>query len=138
MGFSIPEANSILDSVLRGYIGLSTSTPEIDGGNFNEPDIDNTPNGDNGGYRRGHITEWLDTYHKQRGNADLVLLFECRERNRSYTFTHFGLFSSSSGGTPNFWAELDTPITVSQGYVPLIRAGQLVLGLDKDVLEDYY
>lgn len=139
MGFATLFANRILEGILGGYIGLSTTKPGPDGDNFTEPPIDHSANGDNGGYRRGVTGGWYKTIDKQRGNKELALLYESRS-DTVYTFPYFGIFQSATAqpATPVFWAELDTPITVRKGYVPIIRAGQLILGLDKDELEEYF
>ena len=46
------------------------------------------------------------------------------------TVTHFGLFTSASGGTPFLWGALSEPVNIPSGYVPLFRAGKLSISID--------
>lgn len=118
---------------------------------LHEPVIDVTPNGAHGGYRRAplgtpmsHSAVTNTNPDRQRGNESLLLLFESRT---NVTFTHFGIFDAigkdvdASGneeeqyGELLFFGPLGTPtspksLTVSDGSVPLIRAGRLIIGLD--------
>ena len=46
------------------------------------------------------------------------------------TVTHFGLFTSASGGTPFLWGALSEPVNIPSGYVPLFRSGKLSISID--------
>lgn len=46
------------------------------------------------------------------------------------TVTHFGLFTSASGGTPFLWGALSEPVNIPSGYVPLFRVGKLSISID--------
>ena len=46
------------------------------------------------------------------------------------TVTHFGLFTSATGGTPFLWGALSDPVNIPSGYVPLFRAGKLSIGIE--------
>ena len=46
------------------------------------------------------------------------------------TVTHFGLFTSASGGTPFLWGALSEPVNIPAGYVPLFRVGKLSISIE--------
>lgn len=46
------------------------------------------------------------------------------------TVTHFGLFTSASGGTPFLWGALSEPVNIPAGYVPLFRVGKLAISIE--------
>lgn len=108
---------------------MSTTTPTETGGNFTEPAAST-------GYTRRAIGSLDTSIPAQIANADIVFLFEALEDCGS--FTHLGLSDSGlRGGTVFLMAELAAAVTVAAGYVPLIRANKLVIGLDKEALEAY-
>ena len=127
-GFTRARATTILENRLKdSYVGLSTTTPDQDGGNFSEPMA--------GGYQRQKITHWYTGIKGQVANTLILFLFEATEDMG--TVTHLGLFRNTSSGYPFLMAELTTPLTIAAGYVPLIREKGLVIGLDKASLESY-
>ena len=129
MGFTTSGANRVLESQIGGcYVGLSTTTPTDNGDNFSEPSSV-------AGYERAAFGELNKDKDSQVAN-DAIIFFN--ETLASWgTVTHFGFFTTKVGGTPFFVGELSDPLTIETGYVPIFRAENLVIGLDKDVLEDY-
>lgn len=131
MAFTRAKASSILQNEIKStvYVGLSTTTPTETGGNFTEPSSAT-------GYARP-LFGTVDS-SKQAQVANGAIIFFNETLGSGYgTVTHFGLFSSATGGTPFFTGELTSPLTIGAGYVPIFRARQLVIGLDKGALESY-
>lgn len=129
MGFTTSAATSILQNQIKNcYVGLSTTTPTAAGGNFSEPSAST-------GYERASIGNLNTSISAQVAN-DAIIFFN--ETLGSYgTITYFGLFSSKTGGTPFFVGELTDPLTIDTGYVPIFRAENLIIGLDKAALSTY-
>lgn len=129
-GFTRKEASAILKSRISGcYVALSTTTPNQDGGNFAEPASAT-------GYQRQNIGELDDTKEGQIANKNRIFLFEAEQDAGS--ITHVGLSRiPDRGGEIFLMAEVTPPLSVTTGYVPLIRPHGLVIGLDKDVLDPY-
>ena len=123
------KANEILTSLFSKsyYIGLSTTTPTVTGSNFTEPATST-------GYKRVQLSNMGTASDGQISTADYHFLFEAL--SDIGTVTHFGIFTGGTrgSGTPIFWGELNTPLNITTGKVPLIRTGDLKIGLDKDVL----
>ncbi len=84
------------------------------------------------GYTRQEIGTLNTDIYGQIANKDIIFMFECT--GGAATATHFGLFS---GSTMIFYGALSTQLPISDGYVPLIRARNLVIGLDKEQLDPY-
>lgn len=128
-GFTYSAATDILKSKITSgtYVCLSTTTPTKTGSNFTEPAASS-------GYSRKTFGTVDSGKTAQIANSDIIFLFEALEDVGS--ITHVGLASSATG-TPFLIAALESPLTVSAGYVPLIRAHKLVVGLDKETLDAY-
>lgn len=106
------------------YVALGTSEPSDDGTNFTEPFggsyarvavTNNTTNWPNASTSAG-VTSKANgakiTFNNPTGNWGVI---------RSY-----GIFTSASGGVPQFFNLLDTPITVQNGNSPVeFDVGQL-------------
>lgn len=131
MPFTTSKANSILTTSITSttYIGLSTTTPTAAGGNFTEP-------GSTTGYERAQFGTQDTSKTAQIANGAIIFFNESLGDGYG-TVTHFGLFSSKTGGTPFFIGELTASMAIGAGYVPIFRKQQLVIGLDKDALETY-
>lgn len=129
-GFTRAKATSILKSTLSGsYVALSTTTPNADGGSFSEP-------ASSTGYQRQSIGALDTSKDGQVANKERIFLFEAVEDVGSITYV--GLSNSIERGADVFlMAEVNPPLSVTAGYVPLIRPYGLVIGLDKDVLDPY-
>lgn len=138
MGFTTTKASDILSSIFKNcYIGLhvGSSAPTAAGQGFSEP-------ASTTGYERSKIGELNTTIDAQIAN-DKIIFFNESIGGGYGTVTHFGCFSDETGGTPFFIGELTndigvpTPMKVDAGYVPIFRAENLIIGLDKNGLESY-
>lgn len=129
-GFTYTEAKAILTERITEdtYVGLSSTTPNKDGGNFSEP-------AKSTGYVRAKFGPLNTDKPAQIANKNIIFVFEALEDCGS--ITHVGLFKSETAPTPFLVARLTAPLTVGAGYVPLIRANRLVIGLDKETLDVY-
>ena len=124
------KANEILNSLFQKsyYIGLSTTTPTVTGSNFTEPAAST-------GYKRIQLSNMGTASDGQIKTTDYIFMFEAL--SDVGTVTHFGIFTAlsvSTAPTPIFWGELNTPLEVTTGKVPLIRTGDLKIGLGKETL----
>lgn len=128
-GFTREAATKILSSWINSdtYVCLSTTTPDENGDNFTEPSAVN-------GYIRKQFGATRLDIPGQVTNSQIIFLFEATGDCGS--ITHVGL-SKTQDGKPFLVAQLAAPLTVAKGYVPLIRAKQFIVGLDKDTLEAY-
>lgn len=132
MGFTTSKSSEILTSIFKGcYIGLhvGSSAPSASGSGFVEP-------ASGTGYARASIGN-LNTSKSAQIANDAIIFFNESIGAGYGTATHFGMFSSASGGTPFFIGELTDAMAIGAGYVPIFRAEQLIIGLDKGVLETY-
>lgn len=129
-GFTRAEASDILKEEIESCcVALSTTTPTADGGNFNEPSMST-------GYQRQNIGKLDTSIQGQISNDKTIFLFEATADIGSVTY--LGLSDSIVDGDEVFlMVELTSSLTISAGYVPLIRRHCLVIGLDKDALEAY-
>ena len=130
------KANAILSGLFPNgssggtYIGLSTTTPNENGGNFTEPTVGSTT-----GYKRAKVEVMGTPSDGQIQNTDIIFFPESLGDGWG-TITHFGLFSAQTGGTPYFWGELTgSSVQIPAGYIPIFRADALIVGLDKDPLD---
>lgn len=131
MPFTTTKSTSLLASIFseNTYIGLSTTVPNDDGSNFIEPPSSS-------GYARAQIGSVNKSKSAQIAN-DSIIFFNEAINSGFGTVYYFGAFESASGGTPFFIGRLQSAISIGSGYVPIFRRHQLVIGLDKDLLEDY-
>ncbi len=129
VGFTNDRADLILAQNITKdkYVCLSTTTPDDNGLNFTEPPAST-------GYVRRKIGPLNTSKKRQIANDDIIFLFEALADCGS--FTHVGLADGTTG-KPFLVGEIKTPLTVTAGYVPIIRAHKLVVGLDKQTLELY-
>ena len=111
------------------YIGLSTSTPDSDGNNFNEPPK-------SAGYQRVFIGTYSQNNTQLMAPADdgsisntNNIIFFPEVTSSWGTITHFGIFSSAADSKPLMWGTLTTTINVPSGYIPIFRAGALTVTL---------
>ena len=122
-GFTYAKALSILQTHIKSgtYVCLSTTTPDLSGSNFTEPAA-------SAGYVRQKIGDIQSSGQAQISNKNIIFLFEALAD--CGTITHIGLSDSEGRGSGVFLvAELSSPVSVPSGYVPLIRAGNLKIGL---------
>lgn len=141
-GFVQTYATEILTSKIKSthYIGLglASSVPTSTGTNFVEPSADN-------GYKRSKLGDLNETIPAQIANEDIIFFNE--SINEGYgTVGYFGLFLGSDPTTypyPYFVGKLTdasgvaTTKTIGAEYVPIFRAKELIIGLDKEELESY-
>ena len=121
------KANSILNDIFQTkyYLGLSTTTPNVNGGNVTEPSSSS-------GYRRAQLTSMGSASDGQIQNNDIIYMGE--SLSNWGTITHFCIFTSATGGTPIFYGQLTSSVSVPTGYVPIFRKDAIKVGLDKDTL----
>ena len=128
MPFVLSKADSILKSNINKnlWVGLSTTTPNENGGNFSEPTRSE--------YSRVQLGNTFDssvTAQVSNGNG---ILFYNETLGSWGTVTHFGLFDGETGGTPIFWGKLTSSVAITAAnYVPIFRAGALKIALDREV-----
>lgn len=129
-GFTRAKASQILKSAIaNSYVALSTTTPDQDGNTFTEPPS-------TAGYQRQAIGTLDESISGQVANKSIIFLFEATGDCGSVT--HVGLSASPSRGSDVFlMAQLTAPLSITAGYVPLIRAHNFIIGLDKDYLDEY-
>ena len=128
MPFVLDKADSILKANITEslWVGLSTTTPNENGGNFSEPSASE--------YSRVKFGDTFDTSVKAQVSNGRGILFYNETLGSWGKITHFGLFSTKSGGTPIFWGALTTPVSINAAnYVPIFRAGALKIALDREV-----
>jgi hypothetical protein len=110
------------------YIALSTTAPNADGTNFTEPLS-------SAGYARSIIglssTSATQVMSSPSGGAtsNTSIIFFPEATASWGTVTHFGLFTSASGGNLVLYGTLTNPIAVAANYVPLFRVGNFSLTL---------
>lgn len=132
MGFTTSKASDILSSIFKNcYIGLHVgeSAPSASGSGFEEP-------AGGTGYARASIGTLNTSISAQIANDNIIFFNESLGSGFGNA-THFGCFSSASGGTPFFIGELTDAMEIGAGYVPIFRAENLIIGLDKGALESY-
>lgn len=130
------QANEFLDDLFRTvdskgnvtyhYIGLSTTAPNVNGGNVTEPSSD-------AGYKRRELNMMSAAADGQIQNEEIIFMGESLGEGWG-TLTHF-IISKTISGTPVFHAPLNSAVQVPAGYVPIFREGALIVGLDKDALD---
>lgn len=108
------------------HVGLSTTTPSTDGTGFTEPvggsyarsaqtnNATNFPAASTSGGTTTKANGTVFAFPTPTGNWGLI--------------THFGFFTASSGGQPEYWFKLDAAITVQSGNTPVqFDIGQLIM-----------
>lgn len=120
------KANEILNGIFQKsyYIGLSTTTPTPSGGNVTEPPSSS-------GYSRIQLSSISTANDALVQNTDVIYMGE--SLSDWGTITHFCVFTGKTGGSPIFYGELTSPVSVPTGYIPIFRAGAIKIGLDREV-----
>ena len=119
------------------YIGLSTTTPDENGNNFTEPTIPEGAVDEEGvsittnEYQRVHLEDVIGTASNAIIKNTAIIFFNEAEHYGWGTITHFGIFTSKTGGKPIFWGEVPA-VEIPKNYIPIFRAGKLQVGLDND------
>ena len=120
------------------YIGLSIKTPNPDGSNFKEPEIPDGATDDDGNpittneYQRVHLENVIGRASNAIIKNEAIVFFNEAEHYAWGEITHFGIFTSKTGGTPIFYGELSASKEIPKGYIPIFRIGKLQVGLDQD------
>lgn len=130
------QANTFLESLFRTknsngtvtnhYIGLSTTAPDVNGGNITEPSADV-------GYERRELQEMGTASDGQIQNTAIIFMGESLGDGWG-TITHF-FISKTKTATPHFHAPLNAAVQVPGGYVPIFRKNALIVGIDKPELD---
>lgn len=99
------------------FLGLSTTTPNDDGTGFAEPS--------GGAYARVSITNNTTNFPAASTTAGVTT----KSNGAKFTFpnptgtwgqvTWWGMFTASSGGTPEYTGQLDTSILIRSGNTPV-------------------
>lgn len=141
------KANSLLEQLVKNtsgsttsyyYIGLSTTTPKEDGSNFTEPSIPDGTVDDEGEpitvneYQRVSLEGVMGSASNAIIKNSAIIFFNEAEHYGWGKITHFGIFTSKTGGTPIFYGELSAAVEIPKNYIPIFRAGKLQVGLDQD------
>jgi hypothetical protein len=111
------------------YIGLSVAAPAADGAGFVEPT--------GGAYARvasiNNLTNWplatigADGIVRKQNGTKVTFVNPTAPWG---TITHWGVFLALTGGLPEWWQALDSPIAPRQGNTPVeFDAGMLWMGL---------
>ena len=108
------------------YIALSTTEPNIQGSNVNEPKGNN--------YARASTKDCMGnvalTSDFSTSEISNIREIHFQEATGSWgTLTHFAIYNSATGGTPLYVGALTEPITPTANTVPLIKVGQLKITL---------
>lgn len=140
------KSNSITGTG-KCYLGLSSTTPNDNGGNFTEPSAATYPS-----YARIQLnikeamayTDMFGTVAAGAVSNDKEFVSpECKEDGGWPTFTHFGIFDTPTGGTPLAGDVLRDPdgvagadgllpeksMTVAKNQVAVFRIGTVQLTL---------
>lgn len=114
------------------YMGLSSTTPNIDGTGYTEP---TDPNYHRIKYYSATQSSDLQfPFEFVSGSGDKAITnkfevhFDVATENWPNQMTHILLFSSSGGLLA--YAPLTSPITVNTGYIPTILKGEAVISID--------
>lgn len=142
------KANSLLEQLFWStanngekthyYIALSTTTPNPNGSNFTEPSIPSGAVDEDGKpitvneYQRVSLEGVMGSASNAIIKNSAIIFFNEAEHYGWGTITHFGIFTSKTGGTPIFYGELSSAVQIPQNYIPIFRAGKLQVGLDQD------
>lgn len=104
------------------YLGLSTTTPAVDGTGVTEP-VGN-------GYARvaitNNTTNWPAASGRSKSNG-AAFTFPTATGAGWGTITHFVLFDASTGGAVRAYGPLATPTTVAAGETRTFPAGSITI-----------
>ena len=141
----VPGKVAVLETTGYCFLGLSTTVPNADGSNFNEPDPAAYPS-----YKRIQVNineaiQWTDHWGTVSGgevtNSEAFSSDECLEEDGWPEMVFFGIFQTESGGTPKMGDYLTDPdgepdengdyphksLKVSYNHVATFRIGTLHL-----------
>lgn len=132
MAIVTSKANEILNDLFKTtyYIGLSTSTPNQDGGNVTEPSPST-------GYKRMLLSAMGSASKAQITNKDIIFFPETL--TGWGTVTHFVIYPTQTATTPIYYGNITgldgiaIGVDIPADHVPIFRAGAFKVALDKDV-----
>jgi len=102
------------------YIGLSSTTPNMEGNNVNEPSGD-------AGYKRVKLTNLSEPSSGVVTNQEAI---NFDESTSSWgTITHFVIYDTESGGHLLMYGELTTPRSVETATIMTIKQNYLNLSV---------
>ena len=121
------------DEYKRKLSGTAHFSPaNSDGSGYNEPDTA-------AGYKRAFLGNYQSSNNIMTVKTDLggelvatndnIIYFPEATSNWA-AVVGWGLFGSASGGTPLFYGNLSTAVTVQQNYVPMFRKENFVMKID--------
>lgn len=113
------------------YVGLGILSSEVSGA-FIEPNqseyarvpVANTPVSG-----QSAMTSIMESYYDSTLAAGVAtnsqIIFFNEALSDWGTLTHFALFDSEDSTTPYLYGELDSSVTIDEGYIPIFRASTL-------------
>lgn len=132
-GFTRNYASDILSEYIKenSYVCIFNVAPDENGSGFTEPSTAN-------GYARQKFGVLDLSIRGQVANKETIFLFES-VNNGCGSASYVGLANTPTVGANTIFlvAELEAPISMPAGTVPLIRAHAFKIGLDKEYLEEY-
>ena len=130
--FFAKASNTQIPTSQQCYIGFSTTTPTANGdnvGNFTEPAAST-------GYERCLVgivnnvpMQLMDSAAGGVIKNGSHRIYAFRAKSEIGPFTHMGLFSAKTGGTPILSEPLTTPVTCAAGAVMLFDPSGLKISL---------
>lgn len=141
------SSGSVKETTNYYYIGLHTTqngkTPDADGNDFDEPSIPDGVTDEDGKvitvneYQRVYLFDTESGFKMGTPTDGIIkniqpIMFPEAEHYGWGEITHFGIFTSKTGGKPIFIGELTTPQTIASGYIAIFRKYKLQVGLDRD------
>jgi len=111
------------------YVGFSTTTPNDSGGNVTEPS--------GNGYERIAVTNNTTNWPNASTSGGVTTKTNANdikfpEATGSWgTVTHWVLYEQQTGGTPVYFAALDTAKAITAGDEPYIKAGSMKITLER-------
>lgn len=137
MPFKVSAAATLLNQLTgkaaggilpTAYLAFFSSPPNDDGTGFTEIS--------GGGYARILIGRYDQSATQKMGapsnrhieNSEIIYGAETTAQWAG--ITHWGLFTSATGGTPEIWGAITgAPVTIPSGYIPLFRVGSFEIDL---------
>lgn len=130
--FFAKASNSQIPTSQQCYIGFSTTTPTASGNdiaNFTEPAAATGYERELVGIVNNTPTQMMDSAANGviKNGSKMIKCF--RAKSALGPFTHVGLFSAATGGTPIMVGELTEPVSVAVGALMLFDKNGLKVSL---------
>lgn len=126
LNYMFSKTSTSLSAPDNIYIGLSTNDPEADGGAFNELSGNN--------YARVLVSKKGAAYPDYISSTSGRTIVNSKQivfnkaSAKWETAMGFGLFTAATGGSPFYYAKLDSDVTVDGGAVALFDPNTLSIG----------